>query len=66
MRTPPIVVSLGTTIQDVATLLTDEQINAVPVVDDQERLIGIVSRADIIRLMAEEDLESDASANPAG
>ena len=66
MTKPAIVVSLGTTLQEVATLMTEERINAVPVVDAQERLVGIVSRADLVRLMAEEELESTEAETAAG
>lgn len=61
MSAPAIVVAVGTTIQEVATLLTDERINAVPVVDERERLVGIVSRADLVRMMAQEELEQAES-----
>lgn len=37
------------TVFDVAEILTSEHISALPVVDDQGRVIGIVSEADLIR-----------------
>jgi CBS domain-containing protein len=33
----------------------ERRINAIPIVDDDERLVGIVSRADIVRLIALEE-----------
>lgn len=41
-------------IQDLATLFEEEHVNPVPVVDDKNKLVGIVSRADIVKLMARE------------
>jgi CBS domain-containing protein len=40
------------TIEEVATLMHERKVNPVPVISLDGRLIGIVSRADIIRLMA--------------
>ena len=37
------------TVFDVAEILTGEHISALPVVDNQGRLVGIVSEADLIR-----------------
>jgi CBS domain-containing protein len=45
------------TLGEIATLMHQYGINPVPVVDDNERLVGIVSRADIVRVIAV--LESD-------
>jgi CBS domain-containing protein len=44
------------TLQQVATLMLDEGINPIPVVDSSRQLVGIVSRADIVRVIA--NLES--------
>lgn len=40
------------TLGEVATLMHQYGINPVPVVDDSDRLVGIVSRADIVRVIA--------------
>lgn len=40
------------TIEQVATLMIDHGVNPVPVVNDQLQLVGIVSRADIVRVIA--------------
>lgn len=42
-----------TPVDEIARTLHDRRINRVPIVDEQGKLIGIVSRADIIRAMAE-------------
>lgn len=48
MTTGVITVSPGTPILDVAHLLLERRISAVPVVDDQGVLLGIVSEGDLI------------------
>ncbi|MBM7557693.1 CBS domain-containing protein [Halanaerobacter jeridensis] len=47
-----VTISPETTVEDIATLLTDEGINRLPVIEDGE-MIGIVSRADIVKYMSE-------------
>lgn len=45
---------------DVATvveLITSHRINPIPVVDDENVLVGIVSRADLVKLLKESSLE---------
>jgi CBS domain-containing protein len=52
-------------IDDVATLMVDEGVNPVPVVEhlpDGPRLVGIVSRRDIIQLLVQEEEGADDSA----
>lgn len=53
MSKPAVTISPGATIEELAELMIDQRINPIPVVEN-DRLIGIVSRSDIIRLMAEE------------
>lgn len=48
MTTDVITVDEEQTVEEVATLMTKEKINRVPVVAD-EQLVGIISRRDIIR-----------------
>ncbi|HTL84121.1 MAG TPA: CBS domain-containing protein [Acidimicrobiia bacterium] len=40
------------TVEDIATLMHDHGINSVPVVDDANKVIGVVARGDIVRLIA--------------
>jgi CBS domain-containing protein len=40
------------TITELATLMIQENVNPVPVVNDDLELIGLVSRADVVRLIA--------------
>jgi CBS domain-containing protein len=50
------------TLSQVATLMIDRDVNPVPVVDESLRLVGIVSRSDLVRLIAR--LEADSSDQP--
>ncbi len=43
-----------TDVHELATLMLDTEANPVPVVDENQKLVGIVSRADIIHLIAHE------------
>lgn len=49
MSGPVITVSCGTPVQDIARLLTERNISAVPVVYESGKLAGIVSEGDLIR-----------------
>jgi CBS domain-containing protein len=50
MTSPVVTVTPETTLKDVAALLVERGINAVPVVDAGGRLCGIVSEADLLAL----------------
>jgi CBS-domain-containing membrane protein len=39
-------------VHDIAKVLHDKRINRVPIVDEENKLLGILSRADIIRALA--------------
>jgi CBS domain-containing protein len=49
MTSPPITVGPDTSVSEVATLLLERRISAVPVVDPEGRMIGIVSEGDLLR-----------------
>jgi len=49
MSAPVITVTPGTTVKDAANLLASRGYTALPVVDDDARLIGIVTEADLVR-----------------
>jgi CBS domain-containing protein len=51
MSTPPVTVTEETSLGQVATLLLERKINRVPVVDAADKLIGIISRADLVRVL---------------
>ncbi len=46
-----ITVQTGATLSNIATLMTDKNVNRVPVVDG-DILVGIITRADVVRAMA--------------
>ncbi|MDZ4170066.1 MAG: CBS domain-containing protein [Coriobacteriia bacterium] len=51
MSEDPITVTVDTSIEDVATLLADERVSRLPVLDGG-RLVGIVSKRDIVKAIA--------------
>jgi len=50
MSGPAVTIEADATIEELAELMVDRRMNPIPVVES-ERLVGIVSRSDIIRLM---------------
>jgi CBS domain-containing protein len=59
MTSPAMTVNPDDTVQDVATLMYEKRLNALPVVVDDDRLVGIVTRADIVRLMVADEQLSE-------
>ena len=53
MSSPPITIPASASVREVATTLDENEISGAPVVDDQERPIGVVSRTDLLRLLIE-------------
>lgn len=49
-----ITVSEDSEVEDIATLMVSKKIRRVPVLDDAKRLIGIISRKDIIKILFDE------------
>lgn len=49
MSFPPITAKADDDVTDVAKILDERRIKRLPVVDDEGRLIGVISRADIVR-----------------
>lgn len=56
MTTPVISVDVSTPLKEIATLLVGHQISAVPVLDSEGRVVGLVSEADILPLEATPEL----------
>jgi CBS domain-containing protein len=48
-----VTVGPGQTIASVAKVLTSNRIGAVPVIDEKDRLVGIISERDIVRSLSE-------------
>ena len=40
------------TVEEIASLMVENDINRIPVLDEEGRIAGIISRADIIRYIA--------------
>jgi CBS domain-containing protein len=55
MRPDPITVGADATLREVVEVLSEERIGALPVVDERERLVGIVSYVDVLRFLREHD-----------
>ena len=49
MTSPALTISPDTDIREAAGILDEKRIKRLPVVDEEQRLLGIVSRADIVR-----------------
>ena len=49
MTSPVFTVAPDTPVTEIAEMLISKRISAVPVVDDQERVIGMVSEGDLLR-----------------
>ena len=53
MMTHPVFnIRASATIEQLATLMVTDHVNPVPVVDDENRLVGIVSRSDLVKIIA--------------
>lgn len=56
IMTPKVVsVAPDTDVRDIAQLLLSHRISAVPVVDDEHRVVGIVSEGDLMRRLKDDD-----------
>lgn len=53
MTSPVTSVTVDATVREVATLMFERRINPVPVLNHMHQVVGIVSRSDIVRLIAE-------------
>ena len=57
MSTPAVTVSAHRSVFDAAALMVDRGVNRLPVLDAEGRLVGIVTRADLVRAYARSDDE---------
>jgi CBS domain-containing protein len=53
MSKPAITIRSSASVRDAANLMYKRGVNPLPVLDDTGRMVGIISRSDIIRLIAE-------------
>lgn len=54
MTSDPVAVSEDVTVPDIATLLVDRDVSRLPVLDGSGSLVGIISKHDIVKALAEE------------
>jgi CBS domain-containing protein len=61
MSSPAVTATSGTTVAAAARLMDKDGVKRLPVVDDKGRLIGIVSRSDLLKthLRPDEDIQAD-------
>jgi CBS domain-containing protein len=52
MTSPVISIRSTATLTEVATLMVDRRINPIPVLDDEMRVVGIVSRSDLVKIIS--------------
>lgn len=59
MSSPVINVDKDAAIHDLATIMIEHKVNPVPVVTDDNKIVGIVSRKDLVRLIATEQQDDE-------
>lgn len=60
MTSPVVSIKQSATLEQVATLIIDRRVNPVPVLDDDYNLVGIVSRADVVRVIGRLEAAAEA------
>ena len=51
MSTPAVTTTSDTDVREAARLMSERRLKRLPVIDDEGRLIGIISKADVVRLI---------------
>lgn len=57
MSSPPVTIRLDETVMRAAHRIVERGVNRLPVVDEDERLVGIITRADVVGAFARSDEE---------
>jgi CBS-domain-containing membrane protein len=57
MSAPALTIGPRRPVTEAATTMIEEGVNRLPVVDDEKHLIGIVTRADLVRAFVRSDAE---------
>lgn len=57
MSSPPVTVTVGTTVAEAARLAANASVKRLPVVDDRGRLVGIVTRGELLQVFLRPDDE---------
>lgn len=65
MTSPVYNIRVSATLDQLATLMIEQRVNPVPVLDDALGLVGIVSRADLVRAIARLERAGDQAAGAA-
>lgn len=60
MTSPVVNIDKDAAISDLATIMIEHNVNPVPVVSDDNKVIGIVSRKDLVKLIATESEDESA------
>jgi len=63
MSSPVYNIRASATLEQLATLMVGRRVNPVPVIDDDLQLVGIVSRADLVRIIAKLEQEGRLNAD---
>jgi CBS domain-containing protein len=68
MSQPPIVAPAGTTVAAAARTMDRENVKRLPVIDDDLRLVGVVTRSDLLKihLRTDDEIRSDVVAGVLG
>ena len=61
MTAKPLCVSMGTTVRELAELLIENEISGAPVIDMQERVVGVVSKTDLLDRCLHQSSDSSGS-----
>lgn len=56
MTTDVVTISINATVSDAATIMVDKKLDRLPVVDDEGELVGMVTKADIVKAIASESV----------
>ncbi|MCC6790345.1 MAG: CBS domain-containing protein [Thermomicrobiales bacterium] len=64
MSHPVINIKQNATLQQLATVMIDENVNPLPVLNERLELVGIVSRADLVRVIAKLETADATPAEP--
>jgi Mg/Co/Ni transporter MgtE len=64
--TDPVRVGADTDLTDVAVLMTDYNLITIPVVDDQRRLVGVITVDDVLEVTLPEGWRRREAAGPPG
>lgn len=66
MTTPAQTVGPEMDVQDLATFMVEHRVNPVPVIDDEENLVGVVSHTDLLRMIEEAEAAEEAAEEGSG